>query len=167
MVRRPRQREARRDRDPAVPSSETRRIHADVVVLDVGNSLGQGVQHICLAVDAVVLVTTPETAAVAGGFAAIKALMRSARPRRLAAVSDPPRLLYVAVNRALSKREVATVRYRLGRACRRLLGVELDDGRRTRLPQLSILDTATEKELNSERFSNRYNTRTMGAAECR
>ena len=49
---------------------------ADVVVVDVGNDLGRAGQRICRAADALVMVTTSETAAVVGTFAAIKRLVR-------------------------------------------------------------------------------------------
>ena len=52
---------------------------ADVVVVDVGNDLGRAGQRICWAADALVMVTTSETAAVVGAFAAIKRLVRFER----------------------------------------------------------------------------------------
>ncbi len=101
------------------------RIHADVAVLDVGNSLGRAAQQLCQAADAIVMVTTPETAAVIRSFAAIKTFIRYAMQQRRAPAIEMRLPLYVAVNGAESQRDIAAVHYRLGRTCRRVLGIEL------------------------------------------
>jgi flagellar biosynthesis protein FlhG len=95
---------------------------ADVIVVDIGNGLDRAARRICQAAEAIVMVTSSETAAVMGTFAAIKTLTRSAGgPNQ----SDRLAPLYLRVNKARSTREARTIHYRLERACRRLLGVEI------------------------------------------
>ena len=97
------------------------KLQTDIAVIDVGNHPGRATERLCRAADAVVVVTTCETAAVISTFEAIKSLSRDmAQPG--AAV---PQALHLLVNMARSARDAESVRRRLGRACRRMLGIEL------------------------------------------
>jgi flagellar biosynthesis protein FlhG len=95
---------------------------ADVAVIDLGNSPGRAVRSICRAADAIVMVTTTDTAAVVGTLAAIRALAPSGQNQDGIHVAAP---LYVLVNMAKSAPEAAVVHGRIARACRRLLGIEI------------------------------------------
>ena len=102
---------------------------ADVVVIDVGNGPGRAGQRICQAADAMVMVTTSETAAVVSTFAAIKRLVRSDRGDGGSAMAESVASPYLVVNMAPTAWDARTVQHRLGRACRRLLGMEIDRDR--------------------------------------
>jgi flagellar biosynthesis protein FlhG len=92
-------------------------IETDVAVIDVGNRPGPIGQRLCRAADAVVIVATAEMASIVGAFETI---------RSLGSIDDAKRpSLHLLVNRAGSVREAESVRHRLGRASRRLLGIEL------------------------------------------
>jgi flagellar biosynthesis protein FlhG len=97
----------------------------DVAVIDLGNGLGQAIQQLAQAADAIVIVTTTDKAAVVSAFAAIKTLVHGAR--RNGDVDLPGSLapLYLLVNMAKKGRDAQLVHRRMGRASRRLLGMEL------------------------------------------
>lgn len=97
-------------------------LHADVAVIDAGNSPGRAVARICQLAETIVMVTTSETAAVLSTFAAIRTLTRFACPPGDAQQVLP---LHLAVNRARMPWDTQIVQYRLTRACHRLLGVRL------------------------------------------
>jgi MinD-like ATPase involved in chromosome partitioning or flagellar assembly len=101
------------------------RLHADVAVIDVGSDPDQTGQRICQMADAIVMVTTTETAAVVGTFAAIKTLVHSTGDRGGTGATESMLPLYLLVNMAPTVCDAETVQYRLGRACRRLLGIRL------------------------------------------
>jgi flagellar biosynthesis protein FlhG len=99
-------------------------VEADVVVVDVGNRPGRAGQRLCQVADAVVMVTTSEIASVIGAFECIKKLvpvLYNANPE----TRQQALPLHLLVNMARTAREAETVRKRLNRACRRLLGIEL------------------------------------------
>ena len=107
-------------------------LQTDVAVIDVGNNPGRAGQRLCQAADAVVMVTTCETTAVMNTFAAIKRLGYDAAqsPSAVKSSSTQPRAavpqaLHLWVNMARSAHDAESVRRRLGRACRRLLGINL------------------------------------------
>lgn len=99
--------------------------HADVAVLDLGNGPGRAVSRLALAADAIVMVTTEETAAVVSTFAAIKVLAHFARHQGIADVAGTFFPLHVLVNMARTTRDAQMIHGRLGQACHRLLGVNL------------------------------------------
>lgn len=101
---------------------------AEVAVIDVGNGLGPVAQCVCREADAVVLVTTTETAAVLGAFAAIKTIVRPSDDAETVSDNKVRRhpSLYLSVNRPPTPRDAETTCYRLCRAGRRLLGVDLE-----------------------------------------
>ncbi len=100
-------------------------IEADVIVLDVGNNPGRVGMELIRAADAVILVTTSDPAAVMGSFKMIKSMVEERRRFWAfdgAATAQPVHLL---VGRAASPDEAASVRHRLARTCRRMLGIDL------------------------------------------
>jgi flagellar biosynthesis protein FlhG len=98
---------------------------ADAVIVDVGNDLGRAGQRICQMADAIVMVTTSETAAVIGAFAAIKRLVHLARDYGGMSAIESAFPLQLVVNVTRTVQNAKIVHHRLGRACRRLLGVEI------------------------------------------
>ena len=88
---------------------------AEVAVMDVGNTFGGIVPHVCRHAHAVLMVTTSDPASVVGAFAAIKTLVSGV---------DWP-CLYVLVNMTPANRVAEIVYYRIARTCRRVLGIEL------------------------------------------
>jgi flagellar biosynthesis protein FlhG len=99
--------------------------HADVAIIDVGNGASRAAERIIQAADAIVMVTTGETAAVVSTFAAIRALVQFARQQNDSGLAGSPFVLHLLVNMARTDHDAQTVHHRLGRACRRLLGIEL------------------------------------------
>jgi flagellar biosynthesis protein FlhG len=104
----------------------------DVAVIDAGNTFGRSVQSICRIADAVVVVATPETAAVVGAFATIRSLAQPTLNRNCLKTTAPVSQLHapasrfhILVNMAKSAREAKAVHARIARACRRLLGIEI------------------------------------------
>jgi flagellar biosynthesis protein FlhG len=98
---------------------DRRELHAELVVIDAGNTLAGLLPHVCRAADAVLMVTTSDAASIVGAFAAIKTLVSiSCHGSRL------PKL-YVLVNMTPAAPAAETAFYRLGRTCRRMLGIEL------------------------------------------
>ncbi len=90
--------------------------HAEVIVVDAGNSRTPFVRLFWHAADVIWAVTTPEDAAVLQCYAAIKA--------NLAGCSRPP--LQTLVNR-IDERLAGDVHARLAEACHRFLAVRVDD----------------------------------------
>ena len=97
----------------------------DVAVIDVGSSLGRAVQAIARAADAIVLVTTTDKAAVVRTFGAIKTVVYGARRQGDGNLAGSLTPLHLLVNMARKAGDAQVVHRRLGRACRRLLGMEL------------------------------------------
>ncbi len=100
-------------------------LQTDVAVIDLGNGLGRAVQQLAQAADAIVMVTTTDKAAVVSTFAAIKTLAHFARRRGAVDMAGSLAPLHLLVNMARTARDAQTVHRRLGRACRRLLGIKL------------------------------------------
>ena len=103
-------------------------LRTEVAVVDIGNYLGPTGRRICREADLIVLVTTTETTAVLGTFAAMKTLVQSPEDEKSVSRGQA-RLgpsLYLRVTRAPTARDAETVHYRLQRAGRRFLGVELE-----------------------------------------
>jgi flagellar biosynthesis protein FlhG len=86
-----------------------------VVLLEVGAVVSLTAKRFWRAADEVVLVTTPDSASVMEGYAAIKAL---------ADASAAPRIVTL-VNQAVEPREAQDAHDRLQRACRRFLGIDV------------------------------------------
>ncbi len=119
-------------------------VRADAAVIDVGNGAGRTVQRICRMADAIVMVTTCEAAAVVGTFAAIKTFARFARDQRGTDAVDSVFSLHLLVNMARMVRDAETVHFRLGRACRRLLGVDIAKSEKSLTPSAFLVDTVRE-----------------------
>jgi MinD-like ATPase involved in chromosome partitioning or flagellar assembly len=102
--------------------------HVDIVVMDVGNRASRVELTLCRQSQAIVMVTTGETIAVIETFAAIKRLAHRGHDSDGSAWADSFPPLYLLVNRASYATDAATIRYRLDRACRRLLGFAIADG---------------------------------------
>ena len=86
--------------------------HADLVVLDTGNRVGQSMQKCWQQADELVMVTTPSANAIMDSYATMKALA--------SAYTDQP--VYCAVNQVSSTGATAeNVFRRLDRSCRRFL----------------------------------------------
>jgi flagellar biosynthesis protein FlhG len=92
--------------------------HADDVVLDVGSGVGRANRRFWHAADKVLVVTTPEDAAVMNVYAAIK----------LISEGDPLLPVFSLVNFAPDAGTAQAVHERLALACRRFLGVHLFAG---------------------------------------
>jgi flagellar biosynthesis protein FlhG len=88
---------------------------AEFVVLDVGSGLNRVVRRFWHAVDLVLLVTTPDDAAVMNSYAAIKVLCDGDSQLPVASL----------VNLATAQ-AAADVHQRLARACRRFIGMTID-----------------------------------------
>ena len=88
----------------------------DVLVLDAGNAPGRLAERCWQQSDAMLVITTPETAAVMETYNAIKLLWPPERTR-------PVHLL---VNRAVDRHAADDVYCRMAKACRRFLAVELN-----------------------------------------
>jgi MinD-like ATPase involved in chromosome partitioning or flagellar assembly len=87
----------------------------DAVVLDLGNHLDRATERFCRAAHAIVVVTTCELPAIVNTFEVIKQLSKTSTTTAL----------HLLVNMAFSAREAESVRRRLCRACRRMLGIDL------------------------------------------
>lgn len=87
---------------------------ADWIVVDAGSGATPVAGQFWQAADHLMLVTTPDVAAVMGSYATLKALWQ---PSAGALVS-------VVVNQADSAAEAADVQQRVGNACRRFLGFD-------------------------------------------
>jgi flagellar biosynthesis protein FlhG len=87
-----------------------------VAVLDSGNCAGRSAEFVRRSADVVLIVTTPELAAVLGAYTAIKRLSGGREPSRVKLV----------VNMARTLEASKATHARLARACRRFLGYSLD-----------------------------------------
>jgi len=99
----------------------------DLAVIDAGNARGEIATHVGRGADAAIVVTTADAASVIGAFAVIKAIAagfgRACEEReRDGKLAFRP---YLLVNQASSNSEAEAVHRRIARACRRMLGVEL------------------------------------------
>jgi hypothetical protein len=94
----------------------------ELIVVDAGFPLDGNI--LCNA-DAFLLVTTSETASVVRSFEVVKQCIRHPPCAFADGARRLPATWYLAVNKTSSARAAAVVHYRLARACRRLLGVEL------------------------------------------
>jgi MinD-like ATPase involved in chromosome partitioning or flagellar assembly len=88
--------------------------HADLLIVDAGHQPTDLMARLWQAAHVVLLVTTPEAAAVMDTYALVKQLLSS---RRLA---QPPALV---VGQATSAQEAADVHRRIDQSCRRFLGL--------------------------------------------
>jgi flagellar biosynthesis protein FlhG len=93
-------------------------LSAETVVVDAGNGRGGAATRLCREANAILIVTTSEPASVVGAFAAIKALVGDGQRH-----TTPP--LHLLVNKTRTGREAELVYYRLRRACKRILGIDL------------------------------------------
>jgi flagellar biosynthesis protein FlhG len=89
---------------------------ADWVVLDAGNGLNPQTDCVGQAADALLVITTPEVAAVMDAYASIKALAADRK--------SPP--VYTLVNVASSRSAARQVHLRLAQACWRFLAVRVE-----------------------------------------
>lgn len=87
--------------------------HADLVVIDTGNTSGQSMLPFWQAADDVLLVTTPDAVAVMDSYATIKTLLTRSPAR-------PP--IRLVVNQAEDADEAADVHRRIDHSCQRFLG---------------------------------------------
>ncbi len=89
--------------------------HAEVLVLDAGSGLNHVVKRFWKAADAVLLITTPENAAIMDSYAAIKVFAKPPNASRV----------HVFVNCA-DEATGDAVFVRLARACQHFLGIEIE-----------------------------------------
>ncbi len=123
------------------------RLDAELVVVDVGNTMRGSAAEICRQADAVLMITTPSPAATMNTFSAIRTLACGAglscgagvspaaekcrrdactTRKEIAAGTDAvPGTFYLLVNMAPNAAAAAAVHYRLAWAARRLLGLQL------------------------------------------
>jgi len=92
--------------------------HAEYIVIDAGNSLNRIAGRFWQAADRVLVVTSPEAVSVTNAYAAIKLLAPPGRETPIQTV----------VNLAPSAAVAGETGRRLARACRRFLGLVVDDG---------------------------------------
>jgi flagellar biosynthesis protein FlhG len=92
--------------------------HADYIVIDAGSALDRVAGRFWQTADRVLVVTSPDAASVTNAYAAIKLLAPRGRNTPIHAV----------VNLAPSASTAAEIGRRLARACRRFLGLAVDDG---------------------------------------
>jgi flagellar biosynthesis protein FlhG len=92
--------------------------HAEYIVIDAGNSLNRIAGRFWQAADRVLVVTSPEAVSVTNAYAAIKLLAPQGRETPIQTV----------VNLAPSAAVAGETGRRLARACRRFLGLVVDDG---------------------------------------
>ncbi|HEV7222042.1 MAG TPA: hypothetical protein VGN42_05025, partial [Pirellulales bacterium] len=92
--------------------------HADYIVIDAGSALNRVAGRFWQAADRVLVVTSPEATSVTNAYAAVKLLAPPGREPQIQAV----------VNLAPSAESAAEIGRRLARACRRFLGLVVDDG---------------------------------------
>lgn len=90
----------------------------DIVILDVGNTLDRASHRIWQIADEVILVTTPEDAAIMDAYATIKNFLGSASTTKLR----------VVVNRVTDIEAARDAGRRLSQACQRFLGRDLRIG---------------------------------------
>jgi flagellar biosynthesis protein FlhG len=90
--------------------------HADVVVLDLGSGSGPLIRQFCGVADDVVLVSTPDVAAVMDTYARVKTSLHDVVRGRLGLI----------VNRCADPQQVGGVHQRLENSLRRFLGIQID-----------------------------------------
>jgi flagellar biosynthesis protein FlhG len=89
--------------------------HADVVLLDVGAALDAAARHFWRWTDEIVLVTTPDTVAVMDAYAAVKTHCEVPESMRVA----------ILINKSPDSQAAQDAQFRLQRACRRFLGIDV------------------------------------------
>lgn len=89
---------------------------ADIILIDTGAGLSHNVLAFVLAVEEVIVVTTPEPTALADGYATIKVISRE----------NPDAHLRLVVNMAASETEAEATSERLRLVARQFLNLELD-----------------------------------------
>lgn len=102
-----------RAQDRLIADLERLAPHAEVIVIDAGNGRGQFVRQLWRAASSVIVVATPEDAAVMQAYASIKLLLDG----------DDALRLQTFINRANDGDAAADVQTRIAEACRRFLGV--------------------------------------------
>ncbi|MBU4270244.1 MAG: P-loop NTPase [Planctomycetes bacterium] len=100
-------------------------LDADLVVIDVGNTIRGAASHICRRADAVLMITTPTAAAVMNTFSAIRTLTAKPIDGGLGPIDEPDGRLYLLINMSPAVGVANVVHYRLAWAARRLLGLQL------------------------------------------
>ncbi len=95
---------------------------ADVLILDTGAGVGQGVLSFLEAADEILLVTTPEPTAILDAFALLKILAS----RLGAGAGVPPGRVRVVVNQASDRDQAARVAARLAEVSARFLGLPVE-----------------------------------------
>jgi flagellar biosynthesis protein FlhG len=89
---------------------------AERVVVDAGNGMDPPTGGVGQAADALLVITTPDVAAVMAAYASIKAL----------AAAGPPPPVYTVVNMAPSRSAARRVHVQLAEACRRFLNAHVE-----------------------------------------
>ena len=89
---------------------------ADIVLVDTGAGLSSSVRAFILAVEEVVVVTTPEPTAIADAYATMKVVARE----------NPGAAIRLVVNMARDASDAEAAAKRLRLVCRRFLGIEID-----------------------------------------
>ncbi len=89
-------------------------LHAEVVLVDVGTARSPFVQRFWQAADAVLVVSTDDTAAIIDAYSAIKVLC-----------TDDAGPIYTLINQAADSKGAVQSHHRLAEACRRFLGHEI------------------------------------------
>jgi flagellar biosynthesis protein FlhG len=100
---------------------------SDVVLIDTGAGLSDGVTSFAAAADLAVVIATPEPTSIADAYAMIKCVSQLRAPARGAGREPegaPPRLALL-VNQATTPAEGQAVHARIAATCRRFLGMEL------------------------------------------
>lgn len=100
-------------------------LDADLVIIDVGNTIRGAASHICRLADAVLMITTPTAAAVMNTFSAIRMLTAKPIDGGLGSIDEPNCRLYLLINMSPAVGVANAVHYRLAWAVRRLLGLQL------------------------------------------
>lgn len=100
-------------------------LDADLVIIDVGNTIRGAASHICRRADAVLMITTPTAAAVMNTFSAIRTLTAKPIDGGLGPIDGPDGRLYLLINMSPAVGVANAVHYRLAWAVRRLLGLQL------------------------------------------
>lgn len=100
-------------------------LDADLVIIDVGNTIRGAAAHICRRADAVLMITTPTAAAVMNTFSAIRTLTAKPLDGGPGPIDGPDGRLYLLINMSPAVGVANAVHYRLAWAARRLLGLQL------------------------------------------
>jgi flagellar biosynthesis protein FlhG len=110
--------------------------HADVVLLETGNSSSEVVRRFWLAADEILVVTTPQPVAVMDCYATLKRLAASGREL-------PIRLI---VNKSADRNTAEDVHRRINTSCQRFLGMEL--GLLGHVPPHARFESSPEENLS-------------------